>query len=267
MPEISRNELWLPGREHSLGKEYPTPSPKELTDSWSDYLDGRPVVTAPNIFGAVQLPEQPPTGYASIDLCEVVRQTAESVYAVEKPNDRPDCIHCYAGGLAIQGDAEAVTQTLMNSGQIPPDSDIAPIADIMRSWRNDGIYVFANTSTLPGCEISTIKFLKEYLKGTFDGILLPRNHDGLSPTNKGTAARNLVQLLRKDPSVEQTIIMIDDKTHHHVDFRRAMADLPNLNFASYQPLYPSCEQVDVSSIKTATPLEAFAEADQFLHID
>lgn len=271
MAEIVKLELWVPNAGYEFDLEYPVPTIEELQTHWEAYLEehGR-VIAAPGVYGVVRQPTERPTAYASVDLCEVVRQTSAALRSVEnnQPNWRHeprDCVHCYAGGLAISGDVVPVVQTLMNHDLVPPTDGVERIGNILREWRSAGVYVFANTSTLPGCELSTIRFFGTHLPGAFDGMLLPRNYDGSLPLTKGVAARNLLDAFGEGQAgTSTTAIHIDDHTHHNAGFRDAMRELPGVSCATFQPRFPSCRPMDAGSTQTGTPLEAFVQADIFL---
>ncbi len=255
-------ELWLPARNMQL-PEYQVPPQVELNNIWQQYSGGV-VVDAPGVYGSIRVPERGPRVFASIDLCEVIRETSRAVRSVELPEGpESDCVHCYAEGLSIADDIMPVVQTLMNGDVVPPIDNIGDIANILRSWRRAGVYVSANTSTLPGCEEPTIRFLERYLSGCFDGLLLPRNHDGTLPLTKGIAAQQLVRALATE---EQPIaaIHIDDLSHHNQGFREAIGQLPGATVATFQPTYASCHKPDAGSYQVPTPFAAFQAANAFL---
>lgn len=267
MTEITHADLWLPGQDHKLNQEYPVPSPTELQDAWATYVgSGEHVAPAPGVFGVVRMPNKPASAYASVDLCEVLRQTSAAVYQVEKnPEDPIACIHHYAEGLSITNDTMPVVQTLMAGNCVPPVAHIDKITAIMRQWRQMGVYVFANTSTLPGCELSTIRFFQQYAPDAFDALLLPRNHDGSLPVTKGIAARNLLQLFGEHYGPRPVVAAhIDDLAHHNAGFRHALSELPSVTTATFQPIYPSHFAPDTKSIPATTPLHAFMQANGFL---
>lgn len=256
------SEIWVAKANMQL-PEFTVPPQTELNDHWQAYAGGN-VVEAPGVYGAIRTPDKAPTKFASIDLCEIVRKSSEAVRLVETPDSsHTACVHCYGEGLAIAGDTLPVLQTLMNHDKVEPVDDIHHIADRLQTWRREGIYVFANTSTLPGCELATIRFLNQYLPGCFDGMLLPRNHHGTDPLTKGVAARNLItSLTPKGQPV--TAIHIDDVPYHNQGYRDALAGYGHIEVATFQPLYPSCKQPDAGSYLTSSPAEAFIAADKVL---
>jgi hypothetical protein len=116
---------------------------------------------------------------------------------------------------------------------------------------------------LPGCERGTIDFFKQYLPDSFDGLLLPRNHDGTLPLTKGHAAANVVKML---PPADSEVIgfHIDDSSHHNASFRQQMGQFATAHIATFQPEYLSHIPLDEGSTHTKTPLQAFQAASLFL---
>jgi len=258
-------QLWVPGKNIELHDEYPVPSSTELQNKWLGYVGEGKVIEAPGVYGAVRMPDRPPRAYASIDVCEILRETHRSMRKIEEPEPRVlSSIHRYADGLSFNNshDVASVLQVMMTNALIEPVPDINEIAQIMKNWRERDIYVFANTSTLPGCENGTIDFFSTYLPDCLDGILLPRNHDGTLPLTKGHAARNVMEAFRG--TGEQVIaVHIDDTPHHNIAFRTQVGTIPNSKVATFLPEYPTHYPVDAGSELASTPLGAFRAADAF----
>lgn len=269
MTEIGSEQLWVPGQGYRLSAEHPVPPTEELQAHWQAYLRGSDdiVVPAPGVYGVVRALQagERPRAYASVDLCEVVRTTSLSMRKVEEPEPRDvSCIHCYGHGLSVANDI-AVVQVLMSKDLIAPTKDVDAVASQLRHWRALGVYVVANTSTLPGCELGTIRFLRRYMPGAFDGLLLPRNHEGTAALTKGVAARQLLQAFGEDVAEHRVAaVHIDDVPHHNIAFRKEMRTLPRVEAATFQPQYPTHFPPDDGAILAATPLEAFARAHDFL---
>lgn len=261
-------KLWIPGKGIELHSEYPVPSQSALRNKWRQYVGSdKDVVDAPGVYGVMRLPDEQPRAYASIDVCEVLRRTRDSIQLVEEPTPRPfKSVHAYGERLSFDGnsiDIASIAQVLMNNKLVEPVDGIEEIADIMRGWREEGVYSFANTSTLPGCELGTIDFFSEHVPSAFDGLVLPRNHEGKLPLTKGVTAKNIIQAL-PPRNGEIVAIKIDDASHHNVAFRKEVGSLPNSRVQTFLPEYPTHYPDDEGSIKTATPLEAFRAADVFL---
>lgn len=261
-----RQQFWVPGRGIELHDEYPVPSAEALQAKWQAYLgEGIKIIAAPGVYGAVRVPEDTPRVYASVDVCEVLRETHLSMRKVEEPEPKPvQNIHAYADGLSFANskDITSVLQVMMTNALVEPVTGIEEIASIVREWRKQGAYVIANTSTLPGCENGTIEFFDEYLPDCFDGILLPRNHDGSLPLTKGIAGKNVVELF--SPGERVTAIHIDDSQHHNVSFRNEVGALSDSIVATFLPEYPTHYPIDEGSVVAPTPLAAFEFADRFL---
>lgn len=261
------HKIWVPGRGMELHEEYPVPETAEIIAHWRSYTPGE-VVEAPKVYGCLRLPDTPPRAYASIDVCEVLRETHRGLRTVAEVREEKYVgnIHRYGEGTPITSseDITSVLQVLMTNALIEPVEGINEIGTILRKWRAQGVYVVANTSTLPGCEKGTIDFFKEYLSDAIDGILLPRNYDGSLPLTKGHAAAQVVTLLSPDRT-NIAAVHIDDSPHHNIAFREQVQGLMEEgSVATFQPTYPSHLAVDTGSTLTSTPAEAFQAADRFL---
>lgn len=214
------DQLWVPGLH--LDTEFPTPSEEELALAWTHYT-GRHTINPTEVFGAISEPTQPITAVASVDLCEVVRRTSAAFDTVigEDPHDRStyakyDWLHSHDRGPGYaQSVVVSVVRTLMNNGLIAPKEDLVAVRRTLQAWRASGVYVLANTSTLPGCELGTISdFATTYgLKGCFDGLILPRNHDGTGSITKAGALKSTVKDLGVD-IYSLPVLHIDDSLHH-----------------------------------------------------
>lgn len=268
MTTLQPDQLWYPGQAFELAAEYPTPSDEELLGQWQAYTaDQRSVTTAPGVYGAIAMPDIGPTLYASIDLCEVVRETHHGLRLLEEPVlTNFGSIHDYCSGLTIanEHDITSAAQVLINGEAIPPVEEIDDIAEILRGWRQEGVYVFANTSTLPGCEPGTITFMQRYLPECFDGLLLPRNHDSSLPLTKGVAARMLINHLSPE-TADIRAVHIDDKAPHNTAFHNEIAVRGIARAMTFQPDYAThCAPSPANCVITETPLEAFQAAEQYL---
>lgn len=244
---------------------FAAPSIEELVNAWQQYIGGT-CQPAPVVFGAMRVPEQTPTAIASIDLCEVVRQTSNAVRKARGRDHLPvKCVGDYADayGEGTSQECGALVCQLMNDGMVPPVDGIERIAAILQSWRAHGVYVAANTSTLPGCELATFRFMSNYLPNSFDAILLPRNYDNSHHYTKGSAAADLTRALHAEklPSV---VLHIDDLAHHNESFIGAFDEL-GIEAKTFSPHYAGAGTHHPSTVVSATPLESFIAADTFLH--
>lgn len=240
-------------------------SQDELLEAWADYSGDIVGVASPSILGAVALGVD--TGsfntFASIDLCEVVRATHESVHQVERPNEKASDIsdiHRYGGELSIFYAHPDILRLLMQNQYVQPVADIERIVDIMQGWRAQGVYVFANTSTLTACELPTVQFLKTHMPDAFDGIMFPRNHDGMGSVTKGHAASAVMQTV--GDARAKTLVHIDDVPHHHVHVRNTAPEGTIVH--GFTPWYNSSLTHDAQTLVGESPLETFERADEVL---
>lgn len=265
-----RVDLWLPGRDMDLSHEYPTPDQEELAALWQRYSSDSMLVEAPGVYGVIREPDTLPDVVVSVDVCEVLRQSHVSYRSVEDVSGRPIESNIFTYGdesLSISSglDITNVLRVLMNNNLVSPVENIGRIAAVMQTWRNNNVYVVANTSTLPGCEPGTIEFFNEYLSGCFDGILLPRNHDGTQPLTKGIALKNLVDKFREDfGATPQLVIHIDDAPHHQHGVINEHSDQMDYTVATFAPYYKLDVEHPESTLIGETPYETFRIAHSFI---
>lgn len=258
----SKGELWLPGQP--LDHVYPVPGTDELIEHWAETHGHADVIEAPGVFGAVRQPEEEVGIVASIDLCEVVRGTLHSMLGVYAKDEADiQAYSSYGPNFDIDGTrVVAIVQALMNHGHVKPVEGIERIASTLRTWRLAGVYCVANTSTLPGCEKATIEFLDEYLEGCFDGVLLPRNHDGSGPITKGHALGFVTEAF---VSTEGFALHIDDAPHHCEAVQAHVGELlGEENVATVMPLYPGNGTPPGNTIPADSPVHAFEIADSLV---
>jgi len=280
---LTPDQLWIPGENYSIDAEYPTPNSEELADLWHDYTGPDATVLAtPGIFGAMRVPDAPPTSYVSVDACEVIRATNLGIIGLQRNAEHIAAnpiksIHCYGEGCTYEenyADIQTLAQVLIEADLIEPVEGVEKMTDMMQRWRRLGAYAVLNTSTLPGCEPGTIRFLKRHMPGAFDALLLPRNHNSdANMLTKGDVAADLTltveQMGFRDKTrgtyLERdiTAIHIDDKPCHNVAFYEAMDGI-GASVYTIQPMYPSHHEADPKSVQTATPLGAFHAADLIL---
>ncbi len=255
-----QQELWLPGQ--TLDHVYTVPTTAELIDHWAATHDHSNVIESPGVFGVLRTPDVTPRVVVSIDLCEVIRGTLHSMASVfGKTSVDLHTYSAYAPNFGVEDHMVApVIQTLMNHGHVKPDDAIEEISQTLQSWREQDAYCVANTSTLPGCEIATISFLDEYLPGCFDGILLPRNHDGKAPITKGHALRFAIEELT---DIDDTSALhIDDAPHHCVAVAEHVGTLIGRhNVTTIMPLYRDAKHPE-GTLPASSPVDAFRQADQ-----
>ncbi len=266
--ECQKDELWVPGMW--LNSEYPEATPDTLKDAWQFYSGGE-AVPLQDVLG-VYTPRDDVRAIASIDVCEVLRDTVVSI-------DRASNIVHHETGLEIgrradysgttwysaeaaglpyeRATIQSIAQVLMNEDLITPVDEIEDIARILQEWRRNGIMTVANTSTLPGCELATVtKYFAKHLPGAFDGIVFPRNHDGTGKITKAMA----IEILATEadlPHRTLPLIHIDDVVHHVEGFMTHYAD--HDGHATFLPLHGDNAHAPADT-HCQSPLDAFEKA-------
>ena len=260
---MTATELWVPGNQ--LLDDYPVMQENELVTSWENYL-GAPAVGISAVLGAVAAGLEGRQRIASIDLCEVVREThVDAAGLIGKRRGDIANFGSYAQTLGMtNGEECAVIRVLMNELGTQPIDGIETIADTIRRWRKHDILTVANTSTLPGCEQVTIDFLKTHLEDCFDGIVFPRNHDGAGTTTKASALEALLEETGNAETVER-LVHIDDAPYHHSMMIEHMGRLASRSFMGIIPYYAGNENWPAEAHSVISPLAAFMKADCFLN--
>ncbi|HTE58194.1 MAG TPA: hypothetical protein VK694_05620 [Verrucomicrobiae bacterium] len=250
-----------------LEGKYPVASPDELADEWHAYTE-RETHALQGVLGAYAKPVGEVCAVASIDLCEVTRDTAVSLGdLVGEPLERGQ----YSEGtwysvenMGLDFEYSVVLgglQHLMNNDLVGAIPGIDEVSHTLRGWREQGVYMAANTSTLPGCELATIRHhLEKDLKGCFDALLLPRNYDGRGKMTKAQALDVLGQEAGIDIGA-LPLVHIDDATHHVQGFIDHFGDHPTSAFLMPAHNY---NQAPVAEMRCEDPPEAFARAHEFL---
>jgi len=187
------------------------------------------------VLGVVAYPDREITGFVSVDLCEVVRETGAACreqLGYRGPFERTNE---YAfGTLTTDKMIDDAVRTVANSDiGVPVAQDIDETAKLLRRLRKGGAFVVANTSIIDGCELATIddRLMATHLRGCFDGVLFPRNHDGRGVLTKVGALALVIQQLGLDMR-EQHIAHIDDTPHHITSFRARADEMGSLHVAS-----------------------------------
>ena len=111
-------------------------------------------------------------------------------------------------------------QEFMYYDHVEPVPFADAITAFIKRWKENDVYVVADTSTLPGCELSTVRFLHQTYRGCFDGILLPRNHDGNGTVTKISAleAAKAAMVSQREFSTFIPTYLIEDTSHHAIAF-------------------------------------------------
>jgi len=151
-------------------------------------------------------------------------------------------------------------RVLMGSGQFHPVDNIEAIAATLRNWRRQGIYCVANTSTLPGCEVPTIKnTLGNSLPGCFDALVLPRNHHAVGKITKAYALDSVASEAGV-PLYSVPLVHIDDAQPHIESFRTYYAGREDMRLLS--PVH-YLQPVTDPELQSETPVAAFFRATEF----
>lgn len=247
------------------------PSPEELVDIWREHHAANRVITLRHgRLGVCELPSRQPTAVLSLDLCEVLRETGLSLTRLD--GDIGDsAMHDYNMfyGDGVLGDdpqraRELLLPELMHYEQVPPVPYSGAITAFMARWREHGVYIIANTSTLPKCELSTIRFLSQRYPDTVHGILLPRNHDGNGTTTKADIllqAKHTINEVTGFNLNDIPTVAIEDAYHHAVDY----TEHPS-NTHVYMPAYswnsPLEDHENVTRVE-----QQFGTLDTFIAVD
>ncbi len=235
------------------------------------------VIPSDAIPGVINLPRSAPTAVISMDLCEVVRSSALSLLRIPG-GDLSDMVYDVTTGFHDYGsrsngipDARAQPwrqlhlQQFMNHDVVEPVPYNETIVAFMKKWQNNGVYIFANTSTLPGCELATVEFLQTYYPGCFQGIMLPGNHDGNGATTKVDALGEVLSALELagTGTIGHTIA-VEDATHHIKTYQEH-------NVTTFVPSYGWNAPTDglsgverISTERLGGTIEAFVALDQYL---
>ena len=276
---ITEPKLWLPTSE--LEPHFNVPSRDDLEKAWATLHGGDSFLKLPDhIYGACTAPSEVPTGYAVLDLCEVVRETGLGILklrggtlddmVVNDEGSSLDYGSNYNGwpdDQDPQAKRQLIIQQLMHHDLIPPVRMSEGIKALITSWKSKGVYVVADTSTLPGCELSTVAFLADQYEGCFDGILLPRNHDGQGDVTKADAfmetQRSIADQLGTD-AYNAPIVFIDDAAHHATAFADTFAHadviMPEYAWNRVCEENPRIDRVT----QTIGTIDAFILADKYL---
>lgn len=266
------DDLWIPGR--SLDHAYPVPPAQELS---AELHKGQPgeYVELEGVFGTMRIPaaDEKIGSVISLDLCEVIRLTARAIASTGGK--------LYEGNSYLEGlwqderfgvtetdfayyTLQPIAQVMINHGMVEPVDGAKEISGMIRDWRKNGAYCVANTSTLPGCELGTIRFLNEHFPRCFDGIVFPRNHDGRGRMTKSAALSHVLDRLGDEDHSPEYVLHVDDTVHH---IQGMLESRPHTAMHCFLPVYDGCLALDALSaeVKRAdTPVGAFRLMDQHI---
>lgn len=204
------------------------PDISELIEVWESYHDSdKEIVDIVDMYGVCELPDNQPLAVISLDLCEVLRQTGISLttmYTADTKSTLHDYGSFYGDGLLgdrAQLSRELLLPELMVNNQVLPVPFFESIQAFLSRWKQSGVYIIANTSTLPGCEVSTCRFIAEYFPSSVNGILFPRNHDGKGNVTKADILYSAKETIRLHTGYELhslPTIAIEDAYHHAANY-------------------------------------------------
>jgi hypothetical protein len=260
------DQLWYPGLH--LDDEYPILTSQELEALWVEYDPDASPQALHEVYGVFTTPHKNVKAIASIDLCEVVRDTAvgldsvtgltlgrRSAYYPKTWFDRSVTGSDYEASVII-----SAVRALMHAGLVQPVEHIGAIRSILCNWRAQGVYCIANTSTLPGCESGTIiHTLGRDLRGGFDALVLPRNYDG---TGTITKARALEMVSEQAGLALDSVpfVHIDDAPHHVEGFLNHYTTNERLRL--FSPKNATNDAIN-ADLLCESPLDSFLKANAY----
>lgn len=248
--------------------QFNTPSPEALVSIWRrNHGQARVLQLTDGYYGVCEIPDEKPAAIISLDLCEIVRETGNSV-ARMYGHDLTSAHY----GEQISGleDNQALRekivftaiQELIHNKIVTPVPYAEAIHTFLRNWRAQGVYILANTSTHEGCEPGTIRFLDEHYPGAAQGILFPRNHDGNGSITKARIlqeAKDEIDWQLGSNLDDVPTIAIEDALHHGLDYKRQ-------GIPVFMPAYSWNEPLEHH--KGITRVEQrFGTADTFAEVD
>lgn len=238
MREQNQPAIWQIG--NPLEHHYEIPSIENLTARWVESSPA-PVLNLPEeIYGVAEKPLTQPRAVIAIDIDEIIRDSGMTLLQIsggaldDMVADGETGVFDYGSthnrwqlGNGIYSQAEQaeyaqamrhlMLHEMMQADLVQPTAYSEIIAKFILKWRAQDVYVIANTSTLPGCETSTVEFLNKYFPGCMQGLLLPRNHDGRGKITKPQSLDATLEAIKKQTTFtvdRLPILAIDDAKHH-----------------------------------------------------
>lgn len=267
--------FWTPDR-HVEEERWQPPSQAELATYWRCATGNQELLELPDtIYGACNVPPAQPTAFAVLDLCEVVRETGIAISRLgggglkEIFNHEKGAADYGASFLNFQRDdmIQITVQLMMDHDLVDAVKFHEALTAFMQRWKKADAYIVADTSTLPGCENNTIDFLERYYPSCFDGILLPRNHDGNGQVTKAmafAATQEAIANIFGDEIYDVPVVYIEDTPHHTTTFKNAFPDSK-----IFMPEYDWNTNHDQHTDVTIVPrhlgtVDSFIAADNYL---
>lgn len=206
-----------------LPESSPDPDIQKL---WQAYT-GQTAHALSEVVSAYIHPTRHTHSIASVDIDELLRDTSigfgrvvglntvRGQYSRETPFDEYTCKD-KTETQNRRSFVDFAIRAAIYTGAAKPDEDIESLAETLRKWRTNGVYVVANTAGLEGCDTATIGFLQEFLPGCFDAVLFPRNHDGNGEVTKVEALKLLAETTGMELS-DMPLAFLDDMEHQLTD--------------------------------------------------
>ena len=267
-PRLNEAQLWTLDT-HPID-DTDIPDSYELLDTWNAFHANADMVTLPQMLGVCELPTEQPSAVISLDLCEVLRETGPSItrmYTAETDTTSHDYGVYYGDGYLgsrEQVSRELMLPQLMGAQAVKAVPFAESIQALLQRWRRAGVYVIANTSTLPGCEQSTTEFLAQHYADSLRGILFPRNHDGEGVLTKAGILSQAKQTIYDYTgfSLNNTpTIAIEDARHHAEQYIESAEDT-----LIYMPAYAWNEPLEHTKQVTRVA-QQFGTVDTFIAVD
>lgn len=272
MNPVEQKRFWL--FDHDIDEEFQTPSIDKLITTWQDTHRMKTFALSNNHFGIYQAPVQTPSAVISLDLCEVVRETGLSFEKIHGGAMTPERLlrtqnemaynalySNWMGADVAHDNLQRLAQQLMHHDHVSPVPYHEGIQALLQKWQSQNVYIIANTSTLPGCEVSTIKFLADTYPGSFSGILFPRNHDGSGTTTKASILENFKHSSGVHTITDLTTVAIEDVAHHSRAYVEASSDTE-----VFMPAYIWNEELE-DTPRVHRISQGFGTLDTFLAVD
>jgi hypothetical protein len=268
--EITHSSLWYPGQELVVPAE--VPSPEEFRAHFVEQTWPSRDKQFANLdcsLSALRVTDQPPAGFAFLDIDDMVGELGTSLRQLQYPEDNDPHLrqnhHDYGEHMFFNDDDHGVKYPLIRLVKyseigLQPTEHIKEIRDLVAGWRMAGIYVTFITSAIEGAEKAAVDFVGKYFHETCDGIVITSGHYQLA--DKGVAAVKVVNFASARPGAPA--IHIDDLHFNTTKVRPALQTHPaNLNVASFQNVIPSKFPLDEQSQHGASTFETFQLANKF----
>lgn len=270
MDVLRSQGVWFPG--DTLAYELASPDPAELQEAFAtSVMPGHTIVGLEGSLSALVEPNQPPKGYAFIDINDTVADLWGAMHMLEHavippPQERANN-HDYGEDMVTFTNANTEHKAQLyplirgsETGILPVDG-IEDIQRVVASWRAEGIYVAFVSSQTAGSELHTVRnFIGRYFAGNCDGLVIPDGHYLVA--DKGAGARRVME--RWGYNEHTPVLGIDDIPSHTAKLRATLQALePQPNVITIQPELNSHMGADDDSIHAENSRHAFDLGTEF----